>query len=356
MGRRRVIALLLLSSVLLITLDIRGNAAIGRLRGVFSVVIGPFDAASRAVSRPIVNAWNGISDYERLQRENEALQEQVDRQRGAEIEAAASILDYQELQGLSRLESVSSYPHVIGEVLGESPNNFRYTVEINRGSLDGVGVGMPVLNQAGLVGKITSVSPSSSIVLLITDPDFSIGAKVLTAVSPSNPLTTVAIDPGGDVFGGSTVTSSSTSTTMSSTLPTETTTTIPSLDPPATDPAGVGTTSSTSSTSSTSTSTTVPFEVVRETGTLSGQGKDRPLILRFVDASSTTGKLQVGSRVQTSGGNDSIAPANLPIGTVRSVSSQSGSSVPVVEVELSADLTKLNYLTVLLYNPSGSAG
>jgi rod shape-determining protein MreC len=361
MGRRRIIALLLLSSILLITLDIRGNAAIDRLRGGFSVIMTPFDSAARAVSRPIVNAWNGITDYERLQRENEALQEQIDRQRGAEIEAGASILDFQELLLLSRLESASSYPTVIGEVQGASPSNFRYTVEINKGSLDGIGVGMPVVNQAGLVGKITSVNPSSSIVLLITDPDFSIGAKVLTAITPSNPLTTVAIDPGSGVFSNTTSTSTtSTSTTASSTVPAETTTTIPSLDPPSTDDSGVvvpvGTTT-TSSTSSTTTSTTLPpFEVVRETGTLSGQGKDRPLILRFVDASSTTGKLQVGSRVQTAGGNDSIAPANLPIGTVRSVSSQSGSSVPVVEVELAADLTKLNYLTVLLYTPSGSAG
>ena len=363
MGRKRVIALLVLSSLLLITLDIRGNEAIDRARGVFSVVMSPFDTAARTISRPIVNAWDGITDYDRLRRENEALREQIDRQTGAEIEAQASILEFQQLLLLSRLTSASSYPTVIGEVQGESPSNFSYTVELNKGSLDGISVGMPVVNQAGLVGKITKVFPGTSIVLLVTDPDFSIGVKVLTAVSPSNPSITVPIDIGSGGFGETTTSGVSTTTSSSSTttLPPETTTTLPSLDPPATAPAdgsvpaGATTSSSTTTSSSSSTSTTIP-EVVRETGTLSGQGRDRPLIVRFVDSSSSSGRLQVGSKVQTAGGNTSIAPANLPIGTVSSVSNQSGTSVPIVEVEPAADLSKLNYLTVILYVPSGSAG
>ena len=42
MGRRRVIALLVLSSILLITLDTRGNAVIDRTRGVFSFTSVPY--------------------------------------------------------------------------------------------------------------------------------------------------------------------------------------------------------------------------------------------------------------------------------------------------------------------------
>lgn len=367
MGRRRVIALLVLSSILLVTLDQRGNALIDRARDGFSIILSPFDTAARTIMRPIVNAWDGITGYDRLRRENEALRTQIDRQAGAEIEATASILEFQQLLTLSHLTSVSSYPTVIGEVQGESPSNFSYTVEINVGSLDGIRVGMPVVNQAGLVGKITKVSPGSSIVLLVTDPDFNIGVKILTAVDPSQPLTTVPIDLGSGGFGESTTStesSTSTSSTTTTTLPPETTTTLPSLDPPGGTPTGTdnvdgsvpadGTT--TTSTSSSSTTSTTPAEVIRETGTLSGQGRDRPLIVRFVDSSSTSGRLQVGSKVRTSGGNKSPAPANLPIGTVSAVSQQSGKSVPIVEVEPGADLTRLNYLAVILYDPDGSAG
>src|SRR6187455_2358681 len=136
MGRRRIIALLFLSSVLLITLDMRGNAAIDRMRSLFSLVQTPFDSAARTVSRPIVNAWNGIVNYDDLRRENEALRARIDTQRGVEIEARASILEYQELLLLNRLLSASSYPTVTAQVQGQSPGNFQNTVEIDKGSDD----------------------------------------------------------------------------------------------------------------------------------------------------------------------------------------------------------------------------
>jgi len=44
------------------------------------------------------------------------------------------------------------------------------------------------------------------------------------------------------------------------------------------------------------------------------------------------------------------------VGTVSAVRSQSGSSALTVEIQPAADLAKLNYLAVILYTPSGSAG
>ncbi len=374
MGRRRVIVVLVLSSLLLITLDIRGNAAIDRLRDAFSLVIKPFDTAARTVSRPIVNAWRGVNDYAQLQRENELLRHQVDVQRGAEIEARAAILEFQELLVLNRLTGLSNVPTVTAQVQGAAPSNYSYTIEIDKGSIDGIAVGMPVVNGAGLVGKITKVFPKASVVLLITDPSFSVGVKVLTAFDPQHPGVAVVITPGGGVFSNQTTTSSSTSTstsptTTSTTIASSTTTaglptTVTSIAPPILDangnpvdpglrPDGVAT----SVAATTTTTTVAPFEVIRETGTLIGQGPGKAPVVRFVAASSTTGKLQVGSTVQTAGGNNSIAPAGLPVGTVSAVRAQSGSSVPIVEVELAAgDLTDLNFLKVLLYVPNSGSG
>jgi rod shape-determining protein MreC len=368
MGRRRIIALLVLSSLLLITLDIRGNAGIDKARSAFALLMRPFDTAARAVSRPIVDAWRGIDDYERLQKENEALRAQVDAQRGASIEAQASLLEYQELLVINRLTSASSFPTVTAQVEGQAPSNFSATVEINKGANDGIRVGMPVVNGAGLVGKITSVTSSASIVLLISDPGFSIGVKVLTAVDPANPGKPVFIQPGGGIFSNeSTTTSSSTTSTSTSTTSTTTTTVsgtfIPGINATTSLPADTGsslpgdsvpsTDLGTAAETSTSSTTTTLLDVVRETGTLSGQGPGKPLIVRFVSASSTTGALLPGSTVQTAGGNRSIAPAGLPVGTIASVRPQSGSSVPLVEVESAAgDLTNLNFLTVLLYLPT----
>ena len=103
------------------------------------------------------------------------------------------------------------------------------------------------------------------------------------------------------------------------------------------------------------TTTTVEREVIRETGALSGQGVNRPMLLRFVDDSSTLGRVRVGSTVLTAGGNQSIAPAGLPIGEVSAVQASSGSRALEVQVELAAgDLSKLNFVRVLLYVPTTS--
>ncbi|MEX1106226.1 MAG: rod shape-determining protein MreC, partial [Ilumatobacteraceae bacterium] len=333
MGRRRVIALLILTSVLLITLDTRGNALIDRARSVLSLVLEPFDAAARTVSRPVLNAWDGIVNYDDLRRENEALRAEIATQRGAEIEARAAILEYQELLTLNRLLGTGAYPTVAAQVQGERSSNFQYTVEINRGSKDGIEVGMPVVNGAGLVGKISRVFPNSAIVLLIIDPDFNIGAKVLT---PSTGSTTTTSPPLRPTEGDATSPTTTTTTTAPAIEtpeeaatgpldpfdPSVTTTVAPTttLPIPGSNEAAAGaTTTSTTTVATGATTTTVPTDIIRETGTITGQGLGEPLLLRFVDDSTTQGRVQAGSPVQTAGGLRSIAPAGIPIGEVGAI-------------------------------------
>jgi len=344
MGRRRAIVLLVLTSILLITLDVRGSAMIDRTRSLFALLVEPFDTAARTVARPVLTAWHGVVDYRDVQRENEELRAEIDNQRGAIIEARAAILEYQELLVLNRLMGSSNFPSVTVQVQGDAPGNFQNTIEINKGSVDGIAVGMPVVSGAGLVGKVTQVFPNSAIVLLVVDPGFSIGAKVLTPLGPVPvPSTTLPLRPTEQE-----ATTSTTTTTLPPSATTSTTTPSP-RDPMA--PVQVSTTSTLPA--SVTATTLEPIEVLRETGLVFGQGAKRPMVLRFIDDSATTGRIAVGSTVETAGGLRSNAPPGIPIGTVSSVTQQSGSRVPVIEVEISAgDLSKLNFLRVLLYVPN----
>ncbi|MFN6121543.1 MAG: rod shape-determining protein MreC [Actinomycetes bacterium] len=365
MGRRRVIAVLVLTSILLVTLDLRGSAVIDRARSVFSLVLEPFDAAARTISRPVINAWRGVTQYDELVRENERLQEQVDSQRGAEIVARAAILEYQELLTLNRLLGSSSYPSATAQVQGASPGNFQYTVEIDKGSVDGIAVGMPVVNGGGLVGKITQVFPNSSVVLLIVDPGFSIGAKVLTEAVPAPvvqaPTSGIPLAPVApattDPTAGTTTTVTTTTIAPDPAAPAAPTATVDPVQGPLDPLDDAVTTTSPTAPPLFTTTTVAPVEIIRETGTLSGQGAGKPLVLRFVDDSSSQGRVQVGSTVQTAGGTASIAPAGIPIGEITAVRQQSGTRAQLVEVASSAgDLSKLNFVRVLLYVPNTSGG
>ena len=73
-SRRRAIALLALTSILLITLDIQGNSVVRGLRGVFSTIFEPIQSSARVITRPLENSWRGITNYGELEAENQRLQ------------------------------------------------------------------------------------------------------------------------------------------------------------------------------------------------------------------------------------------------------------------------------------------
>jgi len=182
-GRRRVIIALLLSGALLLTLDLRGNAVLDTIRDGFSRAMTPIEQAADVVTSPVRRAWNSFDNYDDLERENLALRDEIDRQRGTQAAAEASIIDYQLLLALNNLPSLSAIESEKAQVVGGATNNIDQTVEINKGSDDGIDVGMPVVNQAGLIGKITQANPKSSTVMLVTDPRYSIPVEILAGTA-----------------------------------------------------------------------------------------------------------------------------------------------------------------------------
>lgn len=349
LSRRRVVVLLILTSLLLITLDRRGNNAfIDKARQAFSVILRPFDIAADAVSKPIANAWYGITKFDELREENEALRDQIEHQKGAEIEAQTAITKFYELLRLYRLTSVHSYKSVIAQIVGEAPSNFQNTVEITVGTRDGISVGMPVTDGAGLIGKVTKVYPDRSVVMLITDPQYSVQAQVLSRVDDEDAASTTSSTPSNTAVSGRSLdsTTSTSTTTTTTTIPEEPTTTT-------TTPFGATPGQTTTSTSSTTTTTLPEIVVRRETGDIDGQGADRPLLFSLIDETALT-SVKVGDTVETAGGTKSLAPQSIPIGKITAVTRRLGSRSPIVEVEPNASLTQLNFVSVVLFvsNPA----
>ena len=349
LSRRRVIALVVLTCLLLITLDRNGNPVIDRVRSVLATVMSPLDTATEAITLPIERAWYGITNYDDVERENEALRDQIEQLKGNDVEAQSAILEYREVLRLLQLTSKFTYDTVAAKVVGASPSNFQNTVEINVGSNQGVQTGMPVTDGAGLVGKITKVFPDRSIVRLITDPEYAISAQVLSdADDPLNqpPTTTTAPSDGSADAGQSTSSTTTTSTTTTTTLP---------FVSPVTNPATGEPVAPATTVAVVTTTTLRTVEVVRETGTLEGQGGGKPLLLRFTDSTSAVTSVHVGAVVSTSGGNQSLAPQGFPIGIITRVAPQSGDSSSIVEVTPNANLRRLNFVTVVLFVPNSAA-
>ena len=354
LSRRRVLALLALTSILLITLDLRGNSTIDAMKRGFSTVRSPMEDVGRAISRPVKNAWRGVTNYGELERENDRLRELVVQQQGEAIAAQVALRDYQELLAANQLTSLSQYSKVTAQVLAYAPQNFQQTVEINQGSKKGIRVGMPVVNAAGLVGKITSVTSDSAVVLLISDRNYSVTVKVVG--DQPIPGTTAEAEAEANADGegllpsGSTVDSTA-ETTSSAPASAETTT-------PTTIPGDTSVASAVSETVETTTTvpaTTTTLDISnlqrRELGGLEGQGIDGPPIVRFLNNDRFTRAIQIGDLVATNGGTTSLAPADLVVGRVARVVGRVGAGGPTVEVETAADLRQLNFVRVIRYIP-----
>jgi rod shape-determining protein MreC len=369
-SRRRAIALLALSSILLITLDLQGSSVVHGLRNVFSTIFEPVQSSARVITRPLENTWRGITHYGDLEAENQRLQDQLDQQEGAFIAALATVRDAQELLALNGIDNLADISSVTAQVVGGTPSNYSQTVEINQGSDRGLRVGMPVVNAAGLVGRITWVDNNRSLVLLADDSLYAIPVQVVNQpdIVPATTTTTTT----------STTTTSSTSTTTTST-----TTTTLAPDAPLTTAVVDPNTQSTSSTTSTTidlsgvdfgalapTTTGVIVTIapgttaggptttinlddlpVAETGIFRGRGIDNAPVVEFIDQNSRFGEVQVGALVITSGGSQSLAPQGIVVGRVIKIVERTGTSGAVLEVRLTAKLTALNFVRVLLYQP-----
>jgi len=329
-GRRRVIIALALTSALLLTLDLRGNRLFDAARSGFTVALQPFQQAAEVASTPVERLWRAYSDFDSIEEENRVLRAQVDAQRSAEIAAQNAIIENQDLLALNSLESLASYDSVTARLVGQSPTNFDQQVEIDSGSIHGIRVGMPAVNEAGLVGKVTRVAPTSSVIMLVTDPSYAVQVKILS----------VGGDDPDQVVPGFTTT---TAVTEAASFPGADQGAVREEFPVAT---------STSTTVALSDEVTLPeVEVIRETGVLRGQGDERLPRVSFVAGNSAFGRIEIGDTVFTAGGSTSLAPPNIPVGRVANVITRAGTAGQELEVALSPDLGRLQFVRVVLYQP-----
>ena len=86
---------------------------------------------------------------------------------------------------------MNRYGPVDARVYLHSPSSWYQSLQINKGTNDGVEEGDPVINGAGLVGKVETATGGSAVVTLITDPEFATGGHYL---EDCNEAPTVADD------------------------------------------------------------------------------------------------------------------------------------------------------------------
>ena len=138
----------------------------------------PLQSTSSKVSGATSGFFQQIWNFRGTAAENEQLKERLAKAE-AELHAARQAeAENERLKSLLELRDKSDIQSIPARVIARDPSVWFNTITINRGSSSGVAVNMPVVTGGGIVGRVITVSPWASQVMLLTDEKAGAGAVV----------------------------------------------------------------------------------------------------------------------------------------------------------------------------------
>lgn len=170
-----VLLIVIASQLVLIAYQVKTNNHIPLIRVWAVSAVTPVEQTLEFVRR---YTWGFVEDYfvllgvrsenEKLQRENGQLKIE-----NTYLKAEISTADH--ARALSVFEARTPSKTVAARVIGNGTGANSRVVFVDRGSTSGVESGMAVVTPDGIVGKVVEAYPTSSLVMLITDPTFAAG-------------------------------------------------------------------------------------------------------------------------------------------------------------------------------------
>jgi len=176
---RLLLVLLLVSSLFLITLDLRGVNLAGSIRGSVATVFSPVETLFSKLFSPIGNFAGDIRNIGQANEKIERLNKELELLKSKEILDEDMVGQLNQLKNILDLAGRGGYKVVAAKVINRgSSATFKETITIDVGSSSGISRNMTVISDGGLVGVVKSVSSDTSVVLLMNDPSFKMGVRI----------------------------------------------------------------------------------------------------------------------------------------------------------------------------------
>ena len=170
---------LLVTSLFLITLDLRGVSIINSIRSGVQVVLAPFQKAGSSIVSPLGNLFDDITNLGRTQSKIDALREENEQLKSQLILNENVVGELEQLKGVLDLAGQARFKVVPARVITRGGTaTFGETIVIDKGSSAGIKRDMTVIATSGLVGVVKSTTTNSSVILLMSDPSFRVGVRV----------------------------------------------------------------------------------------------------------------------------------------------------------------------------------
>ena len=176
---RLLLIILLVTSLFLITLDLRGISITQTSRSATQSFLAPIQRAFSDFFTPVGNFLSDIKNFGNVKNENEALRKENEKLKSKIVLNKDIEGQLKKLKGTLNLAGRGGFKVVAARVIGQgSASTFSQTITIDAGINEGVDKDMTVISESGLVGVVKSATSSSAIVLLMSDPTFKIGVRI----------------------------------------------------------------------------------------------------------------------------------------------------------------------------------
>jgi len=176
---RLLLVLLLVSSLFLITLDLRGVNLASGIRSGVSTVISPVENLFSKLFSPVGDFASDVRNFGQSKKQIAELNKQIESLKTKEILDKDTLGQLSQLKNVLDLAGRGGYKVVAARVINRgSTATFRETITIDAGTQSGITKNMTVISESGLVGVVKSVTSNSSIVLLMSDPTFKVGVRI----------------------------------------------------------------------------------------------------------------------------------------------------------------------------------
>ena len=204
---RLLLVILLVTSLFLITLDLRGVNITKNSRSATQSFLAPIQRGVSDFFSPVGNFFSDIKNFGKTKSELKDLKAENAKLREKLVFNDDTLGQLKKLENVLDLAGRGKYKVVSARVIGKgSSATFSQTITIDAGTSDGVMKDMTVIGELGLVGVVKSTTSTSAIVLLMSDPTFRIGVRiarsqsigVLLGEGDSN-YTLQLLDPSGSI-------------------------------------------------------------------------------------------------------------------------------------------------------------
>ena len=176
---RLLLVLLLVSSLFLITLDLRGVNLASSIRSGIATAFSPLESIASKIFSPVGNFTSDLKNFNQSKKKIEQLTKENDLLKSTQILDEDTVGQLSQLRNVLDLAGRGGYKVVAAKVINRgSSATFKQTITIDAGKSSGVGINMTVISDSGLVGVVKSVTSNSAIVLLMSDPTFKIGVRI----------------------------------------------------------------------------------------------------------------------------------------------------------------------------------